>query len=94
MYNEDTMSISASPKPEQFETKPLDKARAVVTKSTAVFFKNPLHYIFFTGLAGLVIGLMFGVKFRPELYAILLILAVVQFIRFIYRDKISPPSDQ
>lgn len=66
---------------------------AAAHRTSKAFFGDPLHYIFLFGLSGLMIGLLFGVKFRAEFYALLIILALVEFIRFIYRGKfVTPPA--
>lgn len=87
------MSISPPDQQEDKSSFVIMNASAAVNRTSKAFFGDPLHYIFLIGLTGLMIGLLFGAHFRGEFYALLLILAVVQFTRFIYRGKfVTPPA--
>lgn len=47
-----------------------------VKRAIQIYFDKPLHYIFYTSLALLMIALLFGVKVHYPYYIILALLAV------------------
>lgn len=82
------MSIGPSI-PESAKPTVLDAARAASYRSMKVFFEKPLHYLFWMSLTALVVGLLFGASFPPQLYAIIFALGVARFTAFIYRNSID-----
>lgn len=83
------MAISPRDRQEDGFQRVLGNTAARVHLTSKAFFTKPLHYLFLLGMTALLVGLAFGVRFRPEFYALNLILGVIEFARFVYRDKLA-----
>ncbi len=77
------MSMGPQIKEEIIETSKIEKAFLSTKKTTEVFFKDPMHYIFYTSLIIIIGSLFFGKIYGWELYAIVSFLGAIKFYNFL-----------
>lgn len=87
------MSIGPSMKEENINATPLQKASHSVKKTISVFFLNPLHYIFYSSLVGIIVGLFFNIVFSFTLYCTVGILGLIEMISLIIKAKKEKEKD-
>lgn len=63
----------------------IGQTKYIVKESMKEFFINPVHYLFYGSLSATIIGLLIGVTFQWQLYAVVLLLGV--FKLFINQPK-------
>ena len=77
------MSMGPEIKEEIIETSKIEKAFISTKKTTEVFFKDPIHYIFYISLAVIIGSLFFGKSYSWELYVIVFSLGAIKFYNFL-----------
>ena len=70
-------------KEEIIETSKIEKVIHSTKKTTEVFFKDPIHYIFYTSLIIIIASLFFGKTYTWELYVIISFLGLIKFYNFL-----------
>lgn len=89
--------MSIGPSTQELDPSPTVLARTeyVAKKTVLAYFERPLHYLFYGTLTCVIVGLLFSVQFPALLYALLLILAGVETIRFFLSNtKAGEPGAQ
>jgi hypothetical protein len=83
------MSIGPTLPEDSFKTSVPARASLAAKKTLSAFYGDPLHYIFYGSLTGIILGLFLKKSFPLELYAILLLLAAVKLYRFYKPSKLQ-----
>jgi len=83
------MSIGPTPKEDEtFIQSSSEKAVTATKKIATAFFFDPVHYLFYTSLTGLIFGLFLNIRFTWQLYAIVAALGVVKAVKhFFFTNK-------
>ena len=88
------MSIGPTPKEDDaFIQTPTQKAVNATKKVAEAFFFDPVHYLFYGSLTGIIIGLFFHITFSWELYAITLVLGAIELFRHLNPERTGVPLE-
>jgi len=80
------MSIGPKTKKDQgIQVSVVNQTKYIVKETFNSFFADPVHYLFYGSLSATIIGLLIGVTFQWQLYAVVLLLGV--FKLFINQPK-------
>lgn len=75
------MSIGAANPEKAPEIKVIHQAKYAAKKALAAFFLEPVHYLFYGTLAGVIICLFFSVRLPWQLYTILVFLGIFKLVK-------------
>lgn len=67
----------------------------VAKKSVAAFFDRPLHYLFYSTLSCVIVGLLCGARFSAILYVILLCLGGIEVVQSVgLKARLPDPKSE
>ncbi len=83
------MSIGPKVKDAGTEISVANKLQYSAKQLTSTFFSDPLYYIFYGSLSGLVVGLLSNTKFSYQLYTVVILLGVINLFKFLIKQTDS-----
>lgn len=84
------MSVGPAEKKEGFGTSTVEKVSVSTKVLITGYFKDPLYYIFYASLSGIIVGLFCHIIFSVDLYLIVGVCGVIRAIKGKYE---KPPKE-
>lgn len=85
------MSMGPNEEELQIKTAVFDRVTNIVKKTTELYFENPLHYLFYTTLLGMVVALLLNKQLPWQLYFATSVFGTIQLYRYFLTHSFSIP---